>query len=399
MAKKAYIGVDGVARKVKKGYLGILTGIPIYEEQNATVNITADNISDLFDVANGSYYFTGPGDAFTTNNGGVNSSTATTTLTAKKDMTVSFNYSYSSEANYDKFTLKVAGITVENAVSGATTSKSYSGSLTAGQTIEFTYAKDSSQSSNDDKCTFSGMVVTAMMKTQTGVETKSVARKVKKSYVGIGGVARQFFTGGKSLSEFAEGDIVYVNENGSPVPFYLAKHNYESDLNGAGRTLLVRKDCYDTHTWNSSIGNDWASCTLLSWLNGDYLNLLDEDIRGVIGATKYYYTISDYTKSVITRSDAVFQLSVAELGKKATYANAEGTALPISETLQIAYIDGYKTAQWTRSIYLDGSNDACYLDSMGVVLRDTCTHVFGSRPAFTLPADSQVNEDTLVIFG
>lgn len=194
MAKKAYIGVDGVARKVKKGYLGILTDIPIYEEQTATVNITADNISDFFDVTNGTYYFSGGGDTFTSNNNGVNSSTATTTLTAKMDMTVSFQYSYSSEANYDKFTLKVAGTTVENAVSGATTSKSYSGSLTAGQTIEFTYAKDSSQSSNDDKCTFSAMSVTAVIKTQTGIETNDVARKVKSGYVGVSGVARQFLS-------------------------------------------------------------------------------------------------------------------------------------------------------------------------------------------------------------
>ena len=75
-------------------------------------------------------------------------------------MELSFDYSYSSEQKYDKFTLKVGGTTVENAVSGATTSKSYSGSLTSGQTIEFSYVKDSSQDKNDDKCTFSNMSIT-----------------------------------------------------------------------------------------------------------------------------------------------------------------------------------------------------------------------------------------------
>ena len=125
------------------------------------VDITASNISDYFTVTNGSsYYFKGEGNVFTTNNAGVNSSTASTILTAKQDISeISFNYSYSSEPSYGKFTLKVAGSTIENAVSGATTTKSYNGSLTSGQTIEFKYVKDGSVNKNDDKCTFSNMVI------------------------------------------------------------------------------------------------------------------------------------------------------------------------------------------------------------------------------------------------
>lgn len=125
------------------------------------VAITADNIGDYFTVANSSYYFKGSGAVFTSNNAGKASSAASTVLTAKQDISVlAFSYSYSSEANYDKFTLKVGGTTVENAVSGATTNKTYNGSLVKGQTVEFTYTKDSSQNSNDDKCTFSNMYIT-----------------------------------------------------------------------------------------------------------------------------------------------------------------------------------------------------------------------------------------------
>lgn len=128
------------------------------------VSITAANIADYFTVTNGTYYFAGSGSVFTSNNGGKASSTASTVLTAKQDISVlAFRYSYSSERNYDKFTLKVGGTTVENAVSGATTNKSYNGSLTKGQTIEFTYSKDSSQNGNDDKCTFSDMHITLLV--------------------------------------------------------------------------------------------------------------------------------------------------------------------------------------------------------------------------------------------
>lgn len=39
---------------------------------------------------------------------------------------------------------------------------------------------------------------------------------------------------GLPLSDLPEGSLVAINERGSPVLFYLAKHDYESGLNGAG---------------------------------------------------------------------------------------------------------------------------------------------------------------------
>jgi hypothetical protein len=125
-----------------------------------TVNITADNIWKYFKVTNESYYFKGNGSVFTTNNGGVSNSKAQTTLTALFDMDISFDYSYSSEPSYDHFTLNVAGTNVVISVSGATANRSYTGKLTEGQTIVLTYVKDSSGDKNDDKCTFSNMVIT-----------------------------------------------------------------------------------------------------------------------------------------------------------------------------------------------------------------------------------------------
>ena len=42
---------------------------------------------------------------------------------------------------------------------------------------------------------------------------------------------------GTSLGNLDEGAIITLNENASPVEFYVAKQDYESVLNGAGRTL------------------------------------------------------------------------------------------------------------------------------------------------------------------
>ena len=201
------------------------------------------------------------------------------------------------------------------------------------------------------------------------------------------------------LGTIAEGSTVKLNENGSPVEFYVAKHDYESALNGTGRTLLVRKDCYGTSAWDKSNVNAWARCTLLSWLNGNYLNLLDEDTRGVISTTKYYYTPGNGNTSVTTRSDAVFQLSVTELGISGIYINEEGTALDIASILQIAYLNGRKVIQWTRSPHTLNTNHAWCLTADGSISTDTCSYSRGSRPAFTLPSGAMFDKKTMLFNG
>lgn len=213
----------------------------------------------------------------------------------------------------------------------------------------------------------------------------------------LGGVGRTIFEARIPLGEIAVGSLVKLNENGSPVEFYVSKHDYESGLNGVGRTLLVHKDCYDLREWNGSNVNVWPGCTLFNWLNGAYLNLLDEDIRSVIGTTKYYYTPGNGNKTVTIRSDAVFQLSVTELGKTASYANAEGTALPIASTLQIAYLNGSAVQQWTRSPVSKNTYGIYLLDSSGYVGTGYYVGTNGSRPAFTLPASLNVSDDGTIL--
>ena len=93
-----------------------------------------------------------------------------------------------------------------------------------------------------------------------------------------------------TLGNKSVGSIVKLKENGVLVDFYVAKHDYENGLNGSGRTLVVRKDCYDTRQWHTSNVNAYATSAIDTWLNSTYKNLLDADIRGVIGTTKIKYT-------------------------------------------------------------------------------------------------------------
>ena len=192
---------------------------------------------------------------------------------------------------------------------------------------------------------------------------------------------------GLALSSLPEGGLIKLTENGIGVNFYVAKHNYESGLNGNGRTLAVRKDCYDNRVWDSGNVNAYASSDIDAWFNSPYKNMLDVNIRSLIGTTKIRYTPGNGNNTVGTLERPIFALSFTELGESHSSANVEGSDLPISSTLKISYLNGRSNHQWTRSpttgnpilvwrMYPDGSIGNYYP-----------TYAYGSRPAFTLPAN------------
>lgn len=194
------------------------------------------------------------------------------------------------------------------------------------------------------------------------------------------------------LANKAVGSIIKLKESGTLVEFYVAKHDYENGLNGNGRTLIVRKDCYDMRVFSNS-NNAYANSALDSWLCNTYLKLLDADIQAAIGTTKFYYTPGNGNTTVTTLQRAVFQLSLTELGKSASYANTEGSALPIASTLQIAYRNGSAVVQWTRTPGTSSTNLVCCLSTNGNVGGHHYYGSGGSRPAFTLPSTLSVSDD------
>ncbi len=201
----------------------------------------------------------------------------------------------------------------------------------------------------------------------------------------------------KAISSLAVGSIVKINESGSPVEFYVGKHDYESELNGSGRTLVVRKDCYDNRQWHSSNVNAYATSDIDAWFNSTYKNLLDADIRGAIGTTKFKYTPGNGNNTVSTLERAIFSLSATELNRSGSWFNVEGTALEIASSLQIAYMNGSAVVQWTRSPNTDGTGYAVCLYANGTVNDSLCRYAYGSRPAFTLPSNILVDDSGNVI--
>ena len=196
-----------------------------------------------------------------------------------------------------------------------------------------------------------------------------------------------------TLGNKATGSIIKLKENGTLVDFYVAKHDYESGINGSGRTLVVRKDCYDNRVWDSGNVNAYAGSDIDTWFNGTYKNMLDATIRSLIGTTKIRYTPGNGNNTVGTLERSIFALSLTELGESHSYANVEGSALPIASTLKIAYLNGNANTQWTRSPYTYYTGYAWRLRSDGYVSYNLCYYTYGSRPAFTLPSDLYVSDD------
>lgn len=119
------------------------------------IYIGTHNATSYFTVNDSNYYFRQDGNDWIATNGGINSSTATTTLTCISGGTYKFSYYYKTEASYDKVTLIVGGNTVLNAVSGSsslTTTGTYS--LSSGSTIVMTYTKDGSNSVDNEEVYF-----------------------------------------------------------------------------------------------------------------------------------------------------------------------------------------------------------------------------------------------------
>ena len=202
------------------------------------------------------------------------------------------------------------------------------------------------------------------------------------------------------LGNIAEGQVVKINENGTPTEFYVAKHNYEPTLNGTGRTCLIRKLLYDYRQWNNTAVNTYANSAIDTWLNSTYKNLLDSVAQGLIGTTQFYFTPGNANMTVRTLERAVFLASIAELGKAPAYANVEGTAFNMAGLIP-ATINGNAENQWTRSPETDGTTSVVigsFLGGAGTLAANRADQGC-SRPCFTLPSTAKFDRRTLLLVG
>lgn len=210
------------------------------------------------------------------------------------------------------------------------------------------------------------------------------------------------------LGDKAEGSVVKLKENGVPVEFYVAMHNYESKLNGIGRTLMVRKDGHSTRRWSEKNTDKYEQSEIDTWFTEEYKPMLEANIQATIGTTKIS-SGNTYNGYAHVSERPVFALSVYELRGGLYGFSVEGGHLPIMDILKIAYLNGSAVEQWTRTSGYDTrynnpgqgadySGQAAYVDSYGVAHGAGKISDFGAtaRPAFTLPETLWVTDDGAV---
>lgn len=225
------------------------------------------------------------------------------------------------------------------------------------------------------------------------------------------------------IKDLAIGDgFVYLMEGSTKVKFYVLAHNYESGLNGKGRTLFCRESPAtsgvhnvskrDTYLVNNS-GED-------TWYKNTYVNKFSEEVRNLIGMTKYaghYVRYYDHSSTGggngialdgDTYKSSFFPISAAEVGAS---GYSDGSALSSAAISRIGSIrTRYGSGIWTRSPYMritytDGSHwpeahyyaNSVYIASASGSSVTTAEGTYGSSygylPCFTLPETLYIDKD------
>lgn len=224
------------------------------------------------------------------------------------------------------------------------------------------------------------------------------------------------------IKDLAIGDgFVYLMEGSTKVKFYVLAHNYESGLNGKGRTLFCRESPATSGTHTTSRKEDYRvdSNNEDTWYKNTYVNKFSGEVRKLIGMTKYIgqYVHMTYTQSgnptgnakidSETYKSSFFPLSTAEVALRAF---ADGSALSSAAISRIASIQTrYGSGIWTRSPsrVLTGTNSTgvqryYYANSQYIsgasgsslsAAEGTPDSSYGYLPCFTLPETLYIDKD------
>lgn len=224
------------------------------------------------------------------------------------------------------------------------------------------------------------------------------------------------------IKDLAVGDgFVYLMEGSAKVKFYVLAHNYESVLNGMGRTMFCRESpatsgMHIGHGGYSYRVNDNIEDT---WYKNTYANKFSDKVRGLIGTTKYigqnvrmsYTQIGNPSKAVLdsgTYESSFFPISTAEVGGSDF---SDGSALSSAAISRISGIrTRYGSGIWTRSpsLTLTGNStsgfperyyyaNGQYISSASGSSLSTTEGTYGSSygylPCFTLPETLYIDKD------
>ena len=230
------------------------------------------------------------------------------------------------------------------------------------------------------------------------------------------------------IKDLAVGDgYVYLMEGSSKVKFYVLTHNYESGLNGNGRTMFCRESpaTSGTHTTSKRADHIVDTINEATWYKNTYVKKFADEVRNWIGSTKYTGSYAWFSNgggvmkpsagvTSETYNSSFFPISATELGESGF---SDGSALSSTAISRIANIRiTYGSGIWTRSpsgaitdSYTASSGlgsytaychaNGIYISSASGSSISTADGTYGSSygylPCFTLPETLYIDKDGL----
>lgn len=225
------------------------------------------------------------------------------------------------------------------------------------------------------------------------------------------------------IKDLAIGDgFVYLMEGSTKVKFYALAHNYESGLNGKGRTLFCRESPAGSGTHTTSAKKNYRvdSNNEDAWYKNTYVNKFSGEVRKLIGMTKYigqyayHFSQSNIGGNVGTAlgsetyESSFFPISATEVGVSGF---SDGSALSSAAISRISNIrNRYGSGIWTRTPYMritytDESHfptsyyyaNSLYISSASGSSLSTSEGTYSSScgylPCFTLPETLYIDKD------
>lgn len=224
---------------------------------------------------------------------------------------------------------------------------------------------------------------------------------------------------GTPMNSLSIGSSVYTTVDGVRGEFIivhkgLPSNVYDDSCNGI---WLLANNLQGAFAFNSGSGNNFATSSSYTFLNGTFLNSLPQNVRNAILQAKipYYPGGSDeFLPDLLSGSDGlsakVFLPSLEELGfdmeKGGTLQPVTGakldyfslkTNLEDSYTELVVTKDGSPQDWWTRDPLRDFSNMSFLIDKDGSKGSATTDKEKYLRPMFIMPFSTRIDDDMNIV--
>ena len=216
------------------------------------------------------------------------------------------------------------------------------------------------------------------------------------------------------MSALEIGQTIKLNLNGTPWDWLVVHQGLPSSIYDAScdGTWLLLKDIYEKRKWHGSNANKLESSEIHSYLNGDFQNLFDSNIKGVIKQAKIPYrenggsagTDQIGANGLLTKSFLLSGYEVGWTSSDSKYFPPDGAKLSYFESgtgnsaneKRIAKLNGSATYWWLRSMDTSGKGSVWRVTTSGASNRSSASDSYGIRPAIILPSDMLVTDGMIV---